>query len=422
MFSRSFVNLVIRGLTLLSRFILIFFIAKYLTPNDLGVFGIFSVTINLSVLLIGLDFYMYSTREIINSPKDSHVEIIKNQFLFHILSYCIFLPVLSLVFYLDILESKYIVIFLLLVIFEHISQELYRIYSALEKPIIANVLLFIRSASWIYILIFLFIFNQESRNLDLIWTFWLAGSFVSIVCGVLWLKNQLDFNCIKNINFKWIQEGLIRAIPFFIATVALKGIEFSDRYILKFYYGDGMVGIYTFFINISNVIPVFIFSGISMFLYPKIIRFYNEKKYNEYYRTLKKMTLYSTCSAVALSIIMIILLKIIIIVLGKNDYEQYDRIFYIMLMTSFVSVLGQVPNYILYAKKKDKELLFSTILGFVTSLVLNFIFIPIYGVYGAAFGNLCATLVMVLSKVFFSLKFRIKKIRNKQIIKRVDGK
>ncbi|MES9692247.1 polysaccharide biosynthesis C-terminal domain-containing protein [Bacillus toyonensis] len=56
------------------------------------------------------------------------------------------------------------------------------------------------------------------------------------------------------------------------------------------------------------------------------------------------------------------------------------------------------------------------------SLVLNFIFIPIYGVYGAAFGNLCATLVMVLSKVFFSLKFRIKKIRNKQIIKRVDGK
>ncbi|MES9692246.1 oligosaccharide flippase family protein [Bacillus toyonensis] len=353
MFSRSFVNLVIRGLTLLSRFILIFFIAKYLTPNDLGVFGIFSVTINLSVLLIGLDFYMYSTREIINSPKDSHVEIIKNQFLFHILSYCIFLPVLSLVFYLDILESKYIVIFLLLVIFEHISQELYRIYSALEKPIIANVLLFIRSASWIYILIFLFIFNQESRNLDLIWTFWLAGSFVSIVCGVLWLKNQLDFNCIKNINFKWIQEGLIRAIPFFIATVALKGIEFSDRYILKFYYGDGMVGIYTFFINISNVIPVFIFSGISMFLYPKIIRFYNEKKYNEYYRTLKKMTLYSTCSAVALSIIMIILLKIIIIVLGKNDYEQYDRIFYIMLMTSFVSVLGQVPNYILYAKKKE---------------------------------------------------------------------
>ncbi|MFQ6178961.1 lipopolysaccharide biosynthesis protein [Bacillus paranthracis] len=410
MFSGSIINIIIRGLTLLSRFILIFFIAKYLTPNELGVFGIFSVTVNLSVLLIGLDFYMYSTREIINSPKGSHSGIIKTQFVFHLVSYCIFLPVLSLIFYLDILESQYLVIFLLLVIFEHISQELYRIYSALEKPITANILLFIRSASWIYILILIFIFNKESRNLDLIWIFWIGGSFVSIVCGVLWLKNQLDFKCIKNIDFRWIKKGVIRSIPFFIATIALKGIEFSDRYILKFYYDDGMVGIYTFFINISNVIPVFIFSGISMFLYPKIIRFYNEKKYDEYYKNLKKMTLYSTYSAVVLSIIMIILLKVIIILLGKNDYEQYDKIFYIMLMTSFVSVLGQVPNYILYAKKKDKEILFSTLMGFIASLILNFIFIPIYGVYGAAFGNLCATLVMVFSKVFFSLKFRIKEV------------
>ncbi|MFX4789973.1 hypothetical protein ABTB87_22095 [Acinetobacter baumannii] len=63
----SIFNLAVRGLNLASKFILIVFLAKFLTVAELGLYGLIAATINFAMYFIGLDFYVYSNRELLKS-------------------------------------------------------------------------------------------------------------------------------------------------------------------------------------------------------------------------------------------------------------------------------------------------------------------------------------------------------------------
>ena len=65
------INIFLRGSTLLSRVILFLFIAKYLEPNQVGLFGLVLASIYLSVYAVGLEFYVYSTRELLRYNKSN---------------------------------------------------------------------------------------------------------------------------------------------------------------------------------------------------------------------------------------------------------------------------------------------------------------------------------------------------------------
>ena len=60
-------NVFLRGMTLVSKFSLIFVLAKYLDAAELGLYGLVVATVTYSLYLVGLDFYSYSNREIIKS-------------------------------------------------------------------------------------------------------------------------------------------------------------------------------------------------------------------------------------------------------------------------------------------------------------------------------------------------------------------
>lgn len=62
-------NIAIRGSTLASKFLLIFFLARFLEPSELGVYGLFAATIGYSLYLLGFDFYTYTTRELLKCDR-----------------------------------------------------------------------------------------------------------------------------------------------------------------------------------------------------------------------------------------------------------------------------------------------------------------------------------------------------------------
>ncbi len=59
MFKTSLYSLALRVLLLASKFILMIGMARYLSPEDLGIYGLLSVSIALALYLLGMDFYVY---------------------------------------------------------------------------------------------------------------------------------------------------------------------------------------------------------------------------------------------------------------------------------------------------------------------------------------------------------------------------
>ena len=62
--------MVLRSLSLGSRFILLFVLARLLKPSDVGIYGLMTATIAFSVLVLGGDYYTYSQRELMAGPGD----------------------------------------------------------------------------------------------------------------------------------------------------------------------------------------------------------------------------------------------------------------------------------------------------------------------------------------------------------------
>ena len=129
----------LRSITLASKFILLVYMAKLLSPEQIGVYGIFVATISYALYFLGLDFYVINTREILaKSDKKEKARLVRDQLAFHGVVYIFVLPMLLVVFMAGLLPWKYIVWFYVLLVLEHLSQEAIRLFFTLSLPIVAN--------------------------------------------------------------------------------------------------------------------------------------------------------------------------------------------------------------------------------------------------------------------------------------------
>lgn len=389
----------LRAVTLLSKFLLVFFLAKYFHPQEVGAYGIFVATISLALYVLGVDFYTFNTREILNKEKDERACLVRDQFVFHCLVYTFILPLLIFVFVYDFLEWKYIVWFYVLLVTEHLSQESYRILIVLSRPVRANFVLFLRSGAWVYLVIAVFYADQQSRDLSVVWFGWAIGVGLSLVAAAYWLRD-LNWNVSRKtaINWEWIKRGLLISLPFLASSLALRAIFTIDRYILKSYWGNETVGAYIFYANIGNALSAFVDAGIIAALYPKIIHAYQRNNMEKYHRLMKDLTYGIVITSIVISAIFAISIGSILDYIGHGIYIAHIDSFWIILLAMVAMSLGMIPHLGLYVKRRDKLIIFSTVSGLAASVLVSLLLIPEHGPLGAALGVLCAMLVIGLFK------------------------
>ena len=120
-------NIALRGITLASKFLLIFFLAKFLEPAELGLYGLLTVTIGYALYLLGFDFYTFTTREILKRERHEWGGLLKDQGALSLVLYVIVLPLLSLIFLEGLLPWSVAGWFFILLVLEHLTQELGRL-------------------------------------------------------------------------------------------------------------------------------------------------------------------------------------------------------------------------------------------------------------------------------------------------------
>ena len=406
---KSFISLFIRTVTLLSRFGLVFFIGKYLSLEDLGVFGIFFSTIIFSTFILGYDFYSYRTREILSPQCVNKINIIRDQFSFYIITYFLVLPFLYILFCYKILPFRFIHFFYCLLILEHLSQEFFRIFIVLSKPITANIILFIRSGSWVILMVILFHMGLIKISLNLIFSLWLIASISSLLLSIIILKCLDIGNITEPINWKWIKNGIKVSTPFFISTISYKIIEFSNRYFIDQYLCSKDVGIFTFFINISNVVQTLVFTGIIMLIYPSLVETFDKNKdsYKVHYKNLKK---YTISFSLIISLCVLLFIPIILKLMGKVELNDNINLLWLLLISANIFNLSLIPHYSMYVKNKDLHLMVITISAAIINISLNYLLIPQLGLMGAGVSLFISYSIILFLKFIFNNNFRIPNI------------
>ena len=400
------INLALRGITLGSKFLLSIYLVKFLSLEANGKYGIFVATISMLTYVLGLDFYSFNNREILQEKSSESGKKIKNQFVLFTLVYLIILPLLYVFGIFDFIGQKYILLFYLILIFDHISTELYRLLVVFSKPIQANINLFLRTGIWILVLIFAWHNHFEDlRNLNSVFNLWLVGSFISVIYSIFSLSTVgISIPWKEKIETKWILKGLKIALPFFIATLSYKIIQFADRYMVEFYLGTKQTGIYYFFSNISMLIETFVQTTVVMIYSPKLIASLKKDKpfQIDIFKTFsKEIIIYSVVAVVSVCAIIYPLLHVV----EKTELFLSISVFFVMVTTRFIFNISLIYHFKLYVAKKDSLIMTSTLFAVLVNISLNFILIPFYGLIGGALATLISILVMMGFKLFYAKKY-----------------
>jgi O-antigen/teichoic acid export membrane protein len=357
-------NVGLRGVTLLSKFILLFFLAKYLEPDKVGLYGLVTATISYAFYFLGFEFYTFSNREIVKSHLENWAPILKSQAYFTAIMYLLLTPFLILIFTFKLLPFEIIGYFFVLLVLEHLSQEFNRIFVAMTKPLLASLILFVRSGLWVYFLVATMYFTTDLHNLKYVFQFWIAGALIACLVSALYIYKLKLPGWNLTVDKSWIKRGCIRAAPFFLASAAIRGIFTIDRYWFEALTDLKTVGAYVLFMSLSNAIISFLDSGVFVFAYPQLIKAHENKSTLEFNLKMKKLLKLVTGLLVISSPLIYFGTQPLLQILGKSHYIEFQWMLPALLLATSIFCLGLIPQYGLYAQEKDRHIIISNLISF----------------------------------------------------------
>lgn len=394
-------NLLLRGLTLLAKFALVIGLARILSPYDVGVYGLVAATLSYSLFVLGIDFYTFSTRDMLSRPLEDAPRIIRDQLVFFVFTYIVFLPLLMGVFLAELLPWELAAWFYLLLLFEHLSQELYRLLVALGKSLIASIVMFLRMGAWV-ILAFVWFYGEPSRHeLINVLYFWVVGAIASVCLGG-WALRGLNWGGLggHKIDWAWMRRGVCVAAPLLVGTLANRGIFTFDRYILDVYSGKEAIGVYTVFIGMATALISFVDAGAVVSYYPRIVVSFKEKDMVAFRANLKRLAISIALISSAFIACAFFLIGPLLGLVGKEVYMQNMNVFWLLLLSCVLMAFSYVPHFGLYAMGADRTLIFVSLISLVVFLVAALLWVPEYSLVGLGGGMFVSLgLVFVLKSL-----------------------
>jgi len=393
--------LILRGLTLASRFLLSLLLARMLSPAEMGEYGLLTAALAFALLGIGLEFYSYTLREMVPATPAGRTRIIADQITLGAIAFAILGGLLLVAVLCGLFPPRLAPWFLLILITEHVSLEATRILIITWHSVRAYIGVFLRGGIWVYAMAVLMFTTPSSRTLETVLIWWAAGGVLSIAFSALSMLD-LPWRELKGYRPEWrtILGGLRIARPFLLTAGGALVISYVDRFIIDSLVGREALGIYTFYSTIS-IGMLSLGASVSHQFLPKVIAGYAAGV--EAYRSTLRSFFWSLLAlGLGTTIFSGLLMGPMLNLLDLTAYAAHVWVFYAMLPGVFLRILADVPSYALYAARADNELLLCNLGAALISTLLNVALIPTVGIYGAAITGGIASGALLFSLAFLA--------------------
>lgn len=396
---QKLISIGLRGGGILGKFLLTFLITKEISLEFQGEFSLMNANIALMVIFTGFDFYIYSNRLIVKD-NSTLIFIFKNSLVFYFCSYLVLIPVTFLLYWYGLVPIELIFIFYVLSILEHLGQELFRIYIAIERVVFANILFFLRSGLWSLIIVFyLFFIETSTINLYYLLLIWSLSTLIAVIIGVAYLPGIKEFSK-TSLDKTWIIKGIKVGAAVFFATILLKAIEYSDRYLIDFFLGKKELGIYSFFFQLANIINVVVFTLYISFIYPKILKNVYAKNQTALRRNKNEIYKSTLIIAVAMLILYLLALPYLLEIMGRQELDANKNVLFVLILSTLFFNFSFGSHFVLIAEEREKLIIKTTFIAFIINLALNIGLIPLIGIYGSAVAIAGSSFALWIAKLW----------------------
>jgi len=222
-------------------------------------------------------------------------------------------------------------------------------------------------------------------------------AYMIVLCSILPFALKYMSFCL---NTSYLKQLLRLGFPFIFSGISMWILTMSDRFILNYFCGETEVGIYSLSYAFANLFNVFLFSPSALFFSPFFFSYAAERSIENTKRLLSKSLIYFFLSGCVLFLIISLgsgdMLRIFTSLFSaKQQYWQSAKIVPLLTLGPFFYLLSRQAGYALLMAKKPEFIAAVAIIAAVVNVELNFIFIPRFGILGAAIATAIAYALFV---------------------------
>ncbi len=228
----------------------------------------------------------------------------------------------------------------------------------------------------------------------------LSTALVQLLQFILYellLRARLDFSRFD----KALQKRMLKySLPLIPNALAVWVLALSDRYIVLHYCGADEVGLYGVAARFATAVSL-VANGIYMSYTTFAFDKKGDSNDREYYSKI--------LNAFVLAIMFICLTismwsKEIINIMAAKSYADTFYMIAPLLFSQLFYGINTLVGYAITFEKKSHYILIITSIGAVLNVVLNFIFVPMYGAVAASYTTLTSYIAMVMATYYFAQK------------------
>lgn len=365
----------------------------YLSTSQFGKVDLVTTTVGLLVPIASLSVADGAMRYAIE--KNSDKEKILTNALFLVTITSISISIIGFVLYSIGLLNYIYAYFILILIFQMVYTLLSQFVRGIEK-----VTLFIVSGM---------IFTLSLGLLNIIFIVFLKLSVVgyllsfvlaNLISIAVLIPTSYRFVNLKKISKSYIKILVVYSVPLIPNAVIWWFINSSSRYFILFYIGVSANGIFA----VANKIPSLLTMVSNIFNQAWQMSAFEEintEEKNKFFSSVFER--YMEVLVLFTAILLIVLKPLMKIMVSSSYYSSWKYIPLLSLavvLSSYSSFIG--TNYL--AAKNTKGIFFSSILGGIVSIILNFILVPTLGLNGVGIAICISFLITCIYRYYDTRK------------------
>ncbi|WOO38851.1 oligosaccharide flippase family protein [Anaerocolumna sp. AGMB13020] len=201
------------------------------------------------------------------------------------------------------------------------------------------------------------------------------------------------------INRKYLRYGLTISMPLIIHGIALNVLSQSDRMMISWLANPSQTGIYSLIFNFSMIATVLTSSLEGIWL-----PWFTEKMKNRKFGEINALSIdYINFMTYAMVCLLLVAPEIVKI-MANETYWEGIKIIPPIVLANYVIFLYSLYVNIEHFYKHTIYITRNTIIAAIVNVLLNYIFIPIYGYVAAAYTTLAAYLISLILHAIYAKK------------------
>lgn len=393
---QSIVSLVIGSIT-----------ARYLGPSNYGLINYASSLVAFVVPIMQLGLSGILVREIVNAKPEEEGEILGTALVLSFASslLCI-VGIMSFVWLMNGNETETIIVCALhsiVLVFQALEMIQYWFQAKLKSKYTSITML----VAYVVVSIYKVYLLVKGKSVYMFALSQVIDYFIIAVVLIV-LYNRQKSSSLR-FSIERAKNMFSRSKYYIISGMMVAIFAQTDKIMLKNMIDDSAAGFYAAACTCAGVTG-FVFNAIIDSLRPKVLESKNvsqeafEFNVTRFYSVI---IYFSLIQCIGITIFAELIVKILY---GEQYFASVNVLRLIVWYSTF-SYLGSVRNVWILAEEKQKYLWVINLSGALTNVALNFIFIPIWGIMGAAFASL---VTQIFTNVVMG--FIIKPIRKNNIL------